>query len=234
MRYKAREKDGRRQRSEISAGSVALTPGRGPRFASGAARRPIRCPRSAFTPPPILKTLARIFVAFALLAATTPAASAQKYRTAIGVRLARPDIGLTITQRLAEHTTLEVLGSAASNDLTLTVLARQHTGILGHALNLYGGLGPHIGNTKDRGNYIGGTLALGVEWKIPIFPLVVSYDWMPSISSNNREKRFVNSTGVSLRFVLFKEKKDGFFRRLFDGKGGNDRKPDRADKTRTI
>ncbi|MBC7449039.1 MAG: hypothetical protein H7330_13375 [Hymenobacteraceae bacterium] len=168
---------------------------------------------------------------FVLLLGAAPAASAQKYRTAIGVRLARPDVGVTITQRLAEHTTLEVLGSAANNDLTLTVLGRQHTGILGHALNLYGGLGPHIGNTQDRGNYIGGTLALGVEWKIPIFPLVVSYDWMPSLSSGNREKRFNNSTGLSLRFVLFKEKKDGFFRRLFDGKG-NKRSSD--DKTRTI
>lgn len=152
------------------------------------------------------------------LLGSTPTVSAQKYRTAIGVRLGRPDVGITITQRLAERTTLEVIGSAASNDLTLTALARQHTGILGHALNLYAGLGPHFGNTQDRGSYVGGTLALGVEWKIPIFPLVVSYDWQPAISSGNREKRFNNSTAISLRYVLFKEKKEGVFKRLFGGK----------------
>jgi hypothetical protein len=164
------------------------------------------------------KTLICLTVVGLGLLKLAPAASAQKYRTAIGVRLGRPDVGVTITQRLAERTTLEVIGSAASNDLTLTALARQHTGILGHALNLYAGLGPHFGNTQHRGNYVGGTLVLGVEWKIPIFPLVVAYDWQPAISSGNREKRFNNSTAISLRYVLFKEKKDGIFKRLFSRK----------------
>lgn len=169
---------------------------------------------------PLLKSpRAKSLIATALVVgggfAAAPTACAQKYRTAVGLRLARPDVGITITQRLAERTTLEVLGSAANNDLTLTVLGRQHTGILGHALNLYAGLGPHIGNTQNRGTYVGGTFALGVEWKLPIFPLVVAYDWQPSVSSNNREKRFVNSHGLAVRYVLFKEKKDGVFKRLF-------------------
>lgn len=176
----------------------------------------------------------KIFIPLALVPGLVvgfaPTASAQKYRTAVGLRLARPDLGITVTQRLAERTTLEVLGSAANNDLTLTVLGRQHTGLLGHALNLYAGVGPHLGDTQNRGTYVGGTLALGIEWKIPIFPLVISYDWMPSISSNNREKRFNNSTGVSVRYVLFKEKKDGIFRRLFDGKN---KKQSRGDDQRS-
>lgn len=181
---------------------------------------------------PFLKTL---LAGLALLALTAPAASAQKYRTAVGLRLARPDLGITVTQRLAERTTLEVLGSAVDNDLTLTVLGRQHKGFfLGHALNVYAGLGPHLGNTQNRGTYVGGTLALGIEWKIPIFPLVVSYDWLPSISTANRDKRFTNSTGISLRFVLFKEKKDGFFRRLFDGKGKQNNRNDDNGGQRTI
>ena len=65
---------------------------------------------------------------------------------------------------------------------------------------------------------MGGTLVLGVEWKLPIFPIVVAYDWMPAISSGNREKRFNNSTGISLRYVLFKEKKEGVFKKLFGRK----------------
>ena len=169
-------------------------------------------------PAPLKKDLPVWALLALLLLLLTPAASAQKYRTAVGVRLARPDLGLSITQRLAERTTLEVLGSAAANDLTLTVLGRQHTGLLGHALNLYVGAGPHLGNTQRRGTYAGGTLVLGVEWKIPIFPLVVAYDWMPAVSSGHREKRFNNSTGISIRYVLFKEKKEGFFKKLF-GKG---------------
>ena len=159
----------------------------------------------------------RTGLALVLLLAAAPAAQAQKYRTALGVRLARPDLGITVTQRLAERATLEVLGSAADNDLTLTVLGRGHTGILGHALNLYAGLGPHIGNTQERGSYVGGTLAVGIEWKIPLFPIVLSYDWMPAISSANRAKRFNNSTGISIRYVLFKEKKDGVLRKIFGG-----------------
>lgn len=164
-----------------------------------------------------MKNLLFSLLCLSLLGAA-PAAHAQKYRTAVGLRLARPDLGLTITQRLAERTTLEMLGSAANNDLTLAVLGRQHTGILGHALNLYAGIGPHFGNTQQRGNYVGGTLVLGVEWKLPIFPIVVAYDWMPAISSGNREKRFNNSTGISLRYVLFKEKKEGVFKKLFGRK----------------
>ena len=144
-------------------------------------------------------------------------ASGQKYRTAIGVRFGRPDVGVTITQRLLERTTLEVIGSAAANDLTGTLLLRQHAGILGHALNLYAGLGPHVGDNQDHGAYYGGTLALGIEWKLPIFPLVLAYDWMPSLSAN-RAQRFNSSTAVSLRYVLLKEKKEGIFRRVFGRK----------------
>ena len=142
------------------------------------------------------------------------AAQAQKYRTAVGVRLGRPDVGLTITQRLLESTTLEVIGSAASNDLTATALVRQHTGLLGHALNLYAGIGPHIGDNQERGTYYGGTAVVGVEWKLPIFPLVVAYDWLPSLSAH-RPERFHNSTALSLRYVVLKERHDGLFSRLF-------------------
>ncbi len=166
---------------------------------------------------PVKPLLATVLVVVGSLAAA-PAAVAQKYRTAVGLRLARPDVGITIVQRLAERTTLEVLGAAANNDLTLTVLGRQHTGILGHALNLYAGLGPHLGNTQHRGTYVGGTLDLGIEWKVPIFPIVVGYDWQPSISSGNRPQRFVNSHGLAVRYVLVKEKKDGLFQRLFKKK----------------
>jgi hypothetical protein len=161
----------------------------------------------------------RLFLLMVLLS-TTFLVKAQKYRTAFGGRLARPDVGITLTQRVAEQTTLELLGTAAHDDLTLTLLARQHSGFLvdkWRALNFYAGIGPHIGNTQDRGNYVGGTLVLGGEWKIPIFPLVIAYDWMPAISSSNRERRFNNSTGVSVRYVIIKEKKNGVFRKLFGG-----------------
>lgn len=156
-----------------------------------------------------------------LLGPLTPTASAQKYRLAAGIRLGRPDVGLTITQRLLEHTTLEAIGSAAANDLTLTVLARQHTGLLGHALNLYAGLGPHIGDAQGHGTFYGGTAVVGIEWKLPIFPLVIAYDWQPSLSAN-RPERFHNSTAFSLRYVVLKEKKEGFFRRLFGKKKPQD------------
>ncbi len=168
--------------------------------------------------PACLRRLLTVPLIFVLtLGLLTPNAFAQKYRLAAGVRLGRPDVGLTITQRLLEHTTLEAIGSAAANDLTLTLLARQHTGLLGHALNLYAGLGPHIGDTQGQGTFYGGTAVVGVEWKLPIFPLVIAYDWQPSLSAN-RPERFHNSTAFSLRYVVLKEKKEGFFRRLFGKK----------------
>lgn len=157
-----------------------------------------------------------IFFLLPLLFLLARPVQAQKYRTAIGVRLGKPDVGLTITQRLAERTTLEALGTAAANDLTATLLLRQHTGILGHALNLYAGIGPHIGDNQDRGTYYGGTVVLGAEWKIPIFPVVLAYDWMPSVSAH-RPQRFTNSTAISIRYVFLKEKKEGFFKKLFGG-----------------
>lgn len=141
----------------------------------------------------------------------------QKYRTAVGARLGKSELGLTVTQRLANRSTLEVLGTASSNDLTATALFRQHQGFLGHALNFYFGLGPHIGDNQERGTFYGGTLVFGTEWKIPIFPVVLAYDWMPSLSAH-RAQRFNNSTAISIRYVILKEKKEGFFKRLFGGK----------------
>lgn len=153
-----------------------------------------------------------------------PPAQAQKYRLALGVRLGRPDVGFTVTQRLLERSTLEVIGSAAENDLTATALFRQHTGLLGHALNLYAGLGPHIGDNQTNGTFYGGTLVLGAEWKVPIFPVVIAYDWMPSLSAHRPDGRFQNSTAFSLRFVVLKEKKEGVFKRLFGRKSDGKKK----------
>ena len=153
-----------------------------------------------------------VLVGLSLLA--LPAA-AQKYRTAVGARLGSGNLGLTVQQRLAEKTTLEGLGLFRAREVTGTLLLERHFHILGPSLNYYFGVGGHAGSHKDYGAIGGADALVGAEWKLPIMPFVVSFDFKPSLELNNDEwLRF--PTALSLRYVLIKEKKRSFMGGLFE------------------
>ncbi len=145
-------------------------------------------------------------------------AQAQKYRTAAGLRLGKNNFGLTVQQKVFEKTTLEGLGLVSSREVSATVLAERHFGILGPSLNYYFGAGGHLGRNKDTGGFGGFDALAGVEYKVAFVPLVLSFDFKPTIEINSADwARF--PAALSVRYVLIKDKSG-----LFDGLFGGDKK----------
>lgn len=153
----------------------------------------------------------------ALLAlVTTQSALGQKYRTAAGLRLSPGLYGLTVQQKFLPKATLEGLALAGPREISGTVLAERHFGILGPSLNYYVGAGGHAGRNKDTGAFRGLDAIVGVEYKIALSRLVVSADFKPSVEFGSDDwARF--PTAFSLRYILVKEKKTGLFDGLFGG-----------------
>ncbi|OON70739.1 hypothetical protein B0919_01615 [Hymenobacter sp. CRA2] len=158
-------------------------------------------------------------------------AAAQKYRTALGVRLGSDNYGVTVQQRIFEKTTLEGIAIIRSREVTGTVLAERHFGLLGPSLNYYFGLGGHVGGHKDYGTVGGFDGLVGLEWKLPITRLVVAADFKPSVEFNN-DDWFRFPTAVSLRYVLIKEKEKPFMGGLFGGDKDKERSKKKS-KTKT-
>lgn len=131
-------------------------------------------------------------------------AAAQKYRTAAGLRLGSP-YGITVQQTVASRVTLEGIAGLASREVTGTVLGEYHFGILGRSLNYYLGAGGHLGNNKDTGRFGGFDAVVGIEYKIAFLPIVLSYDFKPSVEINGDDwARF--PTAFSVRYVFIKRR----------------------------
>ncbi|WP_157530781.1 hypothetical protein [Hymenobacter norwichensis] len=171
-----------------------------------------------------------LLLAVALLLGASRPAQAQKYRTAAGLRLSSGMYGLTVQQKILPKTTLEGLALAGSREVTGTVLAEQHFGLLGPSLNYYLGAGGHVGNHKDTGAFGGVDFIVGAEYKIALSRFVVAADFKPSIEFNSDDwARF--PTAFSVRYILIKDKKSGFLNDVF-GSDKNDKKKKKAPSQR--
>lgn len=136
---------------------------------------------------------------------------AQSYNTAAGLRLGS-GVGLSVNQRVANKTTLEgILNSRLKKDqLTATVLVKQHFPILFKRFNIYTGMGVHKGwytSAPAEGeiayeNPFGVSLMGGAEISLGRFN--ISYDYKPSFNITGGEKAFQSETSVSLRYILMK------------------------------
>lgn len=152
-----------------------------------------------------------ILVSVLLLA--TPPATAQKYRTAAGLRSDGTNYGLTIQQVFLPKATLEGLAMFAPRERSATLLAERHFGILGPSLNYYFGAGGHLGTHKDDGTFWGFDGIIGAEYKIAFIPFVISLDFKPTIEYGSADwNRF--PTAFSIRYIFLKKKKTGIFRAL--------------------
>ncbi|GAA3982068.1 hypothetical protein GCM10022407_29190 [Hymenobacter antarcticus] len=147
-----------------------------------------------------------------MVALTLPA-TAQKYRTAAGVRSGGGSYGLTIQQLILPKTTLEGLAMFAPRERSATLLAERHFGILGPSLNYYFGAGGHFGRHRDDGPFWGFDAVIGAEYKIAFLPVVLSLDFKPTIEYGSADwNRF--PTAFSVRYIFIKQKKTGIFRVL--------------------
>ena len=152
------------------------------------------------------------FAGFLLLLAalSTRPATAQKYRTAAGLRSDGSSYGLSVQQVFLPKATLEGLAMFAPRERSYTVLAERHFGILGPSLNYYFGAGAHYGNNRDSGDFWGFDGLVGAEYKIAFTSFVVSFDFKPTIEHGSNDwNRF--PTAFSLRYIIVKQKKTGIF-----------------------
>ena len=65
---------------------------------------------------------------------------AQKYITAAGVRFSNEGFGLSLQQRIFEHTTIEAIGQINFKEVSATAMIEHHNNLLfTKSLNMYGG-----------------------------------------------------------------------------------------------
>ncbi|GAC1367138.1 MAG: hypothetical protein NVS3B25_21400 [Hymenobacter sp.] len=148
-----------------------------------------------------------------LAAGLAQPAAAQKYITAAGFRSGGGNYGLTLQQLVLPKTTLEGLALLAPRERSATLLAEQHFGILGPSLNYYFGVGGHYGRHRDDGPFWGFDGIVGAEYKIAFIPIVLSFDFKPTIEHGSADwNRF--PTAFSVRYIFLKKRKEGLFRVL--------------------
>jgi hypothetical protein len=143
---------------------------------------------------------------FLILSAASIQVHAQKYRTAAGVRFESDKVGFSIQQKVHDRGTIEGIASVGAREYSGTALYEWHFPLLGERFNYYLGGGAHVGNLKDHGVFTGADAILGLEYKVNGLPFLLSADIKPAIHINH-EDWIGLSSGVSVRYVIVKEKK---------------------------
>jgi hypothetical protein len=158
-----------------------------------------------------------------LLAFPASSLLAQRYGTALGLRLGNNDYGRTIgisaQQRIAERITIEgIAQSDLSRNSTLSFLIEKHQPIISKRFNFYYGGGISFGNEESirkiekskqiiqtYGNATTGVdLIGGIE--MTLLNSVISLDYKPNINLAGREDFVRGQVGISARMVLVSSK----------------------------
>ncbi|MEJ8758402.1 hypothetical protein WG947_15420 [Pontibacter sp. H259] len=150
-------------------------------------------------------------------------ANAQKYRTAAGPRIESDRVGISIQQKVHERGTLEGIAALGEREYSGTLLYEWHFPILGERFNYYLGAGAHVGNLKDHGVFTGADALLGIEYKVNGLPFLLSADIKPAFHLNHEDWVHLSS-GVSIRYVIVKEKKKKNSIWPFGNNEGDDKK----------
>jgi hypothetical protein len=150
-------------------------------------------------------------------------ADAQRYGTALGLRLGNSDInrtiGVSLQQRVKERITIEgIVQTDFSRNTTLSVLAQKHHPIISKRFNYYYGGGLSFGSeesfvknpsTKEI-NHTYGNATTGVDLiagvEMTLANAVISLDYKPNINLVGREEFYRGQVGLSVRTVLVKSK----------------------------
>ncbi|MGM0581213.1 MAG: hypothetical protein ACQETL_11070 [Bacteroidota bacterium] len=132
--------------------------------------------------------------------------SAQKYGTAVGVRIGDARFGLSVKQRILPRFSAEAISDLSSNSYQFTILPKYHLPITGEGFNLFIGAGMHVGGLKEYGNTYGYDLIGGIEWKIPALPLVLAADVKPAYHFNHKDW-FEFPASVSIHYAITRETK---------------------------
>ena len=163
---------------------------------------------------------------------------AQRYNTAVGARIDRSMLGITVKQRVFKTVTVEGILAGNSDAMVGTALLEKHYPIMGRGLNAYMGGGLHLGEAEQGGTLFGPDMILGVEFKLPFMPLTVAGDLKPSyhIRTVSREESNISrinfSTALSVRYVIGKETRQDRQRYREHRRARRDRQKDRLDQVK--
>lgn len=137
--------------------------------------------------------------------------SAQLYKTNLGLRLDESQFGISVDQKIYKQFTAQAAFDARENEIRATAFARYHIKLLGRRLNFYPGLGAHTGILKEYGRYDGFDLLVGVEYKIMIAPVVISFDVNPAFHTGGSHANWWDfQTVFSIKYILVKDRKKLF------------------------
>ncbi len=135
---------------------------------------------------------------------------AQDYKTAIGVRGGLP-YGLTVKHFIKEGTALEGIVASRWKGFNFTGLYEINSNIFAPGLNLYCGLGGHIGAYDgDNGRYsdddshaiLGIDGIVGLEYNLTEIPLNIGVDWKPAIDLIGATKLWGDELAISIRYIF--------------------------------
>ena len=121
------------------------------------------------------------------------------------------DWGFTIQQRVLDKASAEFIlqNSFSREEVLMTFLFEQHYPLVTKGLNVYSGGGLHFGwNSEPVEKMIddpfGITAVVGAEFTIG--RLNFSYDFKPAINLSGGERNIYAQSGVSLRYIVLKNK----------------------------
>lgn len=155
-----------------------------------------------------MKTWIKWYISTLLSVSFLFCSEAQRYGTAVGIRMGN-ELGITVQQNLGKAWTMEgmVNSSFQNRDLGLRILGENHQAVLGKRMNLYLGVGPvmkYYGDSTERVEWGGGMIA-GIE--LTLGRLNASLDFQPSFYFGDPVRVFEPSSGISIRYVLIKERR---------------------------
>jgi hypothetical protein len=138
---------------------------------------------------------------------------AQRYGTALGLRLGNSNInrtiGVSLQQRVKERITIEgIVQTDFSRNTTLSVLAQKH--YYGGGLS-FGSEESFVKNPSTKEiNHTYGNATTGVDLiagvEMTLANAVISLDYKPNINLVGREEFYRGQVGLSVRTVLVKSK----------------------------
>lgn len=137
--------------------------------------------------------------------------SAQNYKAAVGIRLGT-EIGITGKYRIGERSTLEGMLQTSFRypSSQFSLLYERHYPIITKGLNMYLGVGPHIGwyappETTTTDIKFGISPIAGAE--LTLGKLNFSWDMKPTINLVGGYRILELETAISVRYILVKRTK---------------------------
>jgi hypothetical protein len=152
----------------------------------------------------------KIIFAMLLVFSSVISSKAQDYKTGIGLRGGLP-YGLTVKHFVAGNSAIEGILASRWEGFNFTGLYEIHSNIFIPRLNLYCGLGGHVGaydgnnkryNDDDSHAILGIDGILGIEYNFIGAPLGLGVDWKPAVDLIGATKFWGDELAFSIRYIF--------------------------------